>query len=115
MQNNTIQIAEKGQASPSTFGPRLAFAISVLIAFAALAAPTTIVPSDLARPLASTLLFTLAGLIAIVGWRGGHEGDQGPLTYRDVAGALTLIGTFAASLIDPDQMVRVAEGAYRQN
>src|ERR671937_747687 len=103
MQDNTIQMAEKGRIGPSALGPRLAFAASVLTSFAALAAPATVLPRDLALPLTATALFALAGLIAIVGWRGGHGCDHGPVTYRDVAGALTLIGTFAASLIDPDQ------------
>jgi hypothetical protein len=115
MQDNTIQMMEKGRAAPSARGPQLAFAASVLISFAALAAPATVLPRDLALPLTSTLLFALAGLIAMIGWRSGHASEPGSVTYRDVAGALTFIGTFAAALIDPDQMVRVVEGAYRQN
>jgi hypothetical protein len=115
MQDNTIQMAEKRPTGPSPTGPQLAFAASVLISFAALAASMTMLPKDLALPLTSTLLFVLAGLIAIVGWRGERASEHGPVTYRDVAGALTFIGTFAASLIDPDQMLRVVEGTYRQN
>jgi hypothetical protein len=115
MQDNTIQVAEKRPTGPSPTGPQLAFAACVLASFATLAVSTTMLPRDLALPLTSTLLFVLAGLVAIAGWSGGRASEHGPVTYQDVAGALTFIGTFAASLIDPDQMVRVVEGTYRQN
>lgn len=115
MQDNTFRMAGKRQAGASVTGPLLAFAACVLTAFATLTASATLLPRDLALPLTSTLLFFLAGLVAIVGWRGGPASERGPVSYRDVAGALTFIGTFAASLIDPDQMIRVVEGTYRQN
>lgn len=115
MHNNTIQMAEKRPTGPSPTGPQLAFAACVLASFAALAASTTMLPRDLALPLTSTLLFSLAGLIAIVGRSGGRASEDRSVTYRDVAGALTFIGTFAAAMIDPDQMVRVVEGTCRPN
>jgi len=62
---------------------------------------------DLALPLTSTLLFVLAALIALVGWNRGPASDRNSITYRDVAGALTLIGIFAATLMDQDQMARI--------
>jgi hypothetical protein len=70
---------------------------------------------DLALPLTSTFLFFVAGLTAIAAWKEGRASDAGPVTYRDVAGALAFIGTFAASLMDPEQMVRVFDGTGRND
>ena len=56
----------------------------------------------------------MACLVAFVAWRWEPAREQSPqITYWDVAGALTLFGICVASQIDPDQMVRLVEGARR--
>jgi peptidoglycan/LPS O-acetylase OafA/YrhL len=104
-------------------GPPVTFAVVLLIAFAVLVVSTTMLPSDLVFPLTSTLLFVLAGLVALVAWSRGRPSEQAQandqavpqVTYWDVAGALTFIGICAASLIDSDQVVRLIEGTHREN
>jgi peptidoglycan/LPS O-acetylase OafA/YrhL len=111
------------RSGPWMLGPPVTFAVVLLIAFAVLVVSTTMLPSDLVFPLTSTLLFVLAGLVALVAWSRGRPSEQVPgndqatpqVTYWDVAGALTFIGICAASLIDPDQMVRLMEGTHREN
>ena len=106
-----------GRRSAWAAGPQVAFAASVVAAFAVLAVATLTLPGDLALPLTSTLLFVLAGLVALIGWSGrvaDRDDARAPVTYLDVAGALTLIGIFAAALVDPDQMVRIVAGTYRE-
>ena len=93
-------------------GPQIAFSASVLAAFAILATCWLTLPRDLAFPLVSALLFVLAALVALAGWSRRPAAAQ--VTYLDVAGALTLIGIFAAALVDPDQMVRLVAGTYRE-
>jgi hypothetical protein len=111
------------RSSPWMRGPQVTFAVVLLIAFAVLVVSTTMLPSDFVVPLTSTLLFVLAGLVALVAWSRGRPSEQAPgndqatlqVTYWDVAGALTFIGICAASLIDPDQMVRLMEGTQSEN
>jgi hypothetical protein len=111
------------RSSPWMLGPQVTFAVVLLIAFAVLEVSTTMLPSDFVVPLTSTLLFVLAGLVALVAWSRGRPSEQAPgndqatlqVTYWDVAGALTFIGICAASLIDPDQMVRLMEGTQSEN
>src|SRR5262249_31535885 len=97
-------------------GPQITFAATVLAGFAAMAASTVVLASDLVLPVASTLFFALALLAVLIGLIASHgrrarEADH--LTYWDVAGALTLFGICVASQIDPDQMVRLVEGEQR--
>lgn len=87
-------------------GPQAAFVAAVLVACAPLAMSWRFLSPDLALPLTSTLLFVLAALIALVGWNRGPASRDG-ITYRDVAGALTFIAIFAATLMDQDQVVRI--------
>lgn len=111
------------RSDPWTLGPQVAFAVAVLIAFTVLAISATTLPSDFVFPLTSTLLFVLAGLVALVAWSRGRPSEQAQandqaaphVTYWDVAGALTFIGICAASLIDSDQVVRLMEGTHREN
>src|SRR5262245_5261744 len=109
-----------GQRGGWAAGPPAAFAAAVLIAFIPLAMSWLTMPRDLAMLLTSMVLFVLAGVIALVGWRSGRPGRHRPaerdaVTYLDVAGALTFIGIFAASQVDPDQMVRMVAAAYRED
>ena len=61
-------------------------------------------------PLVSTLLLALAAAFGAAAWWRGWM-DPGGVTYRDVAGALTLIGLCAAATIEPDQMLRIVQGS----
>src|SRR5262245_434489 len=124
MQHNTIPRGQEDRRtgapmpSPSqnlaarhaaaSVGPPAAFVTALLIAFAPLALSRLVLPHDLALPLA------LAAPIALVGWKRGRPAGRDSITYRDVAGALTFIGIFAATLMDPDQMVRIV-GAQRED
>ena len=103
-----------GQRSrPRTRGPEVTFAAAVVTAFAALAACWALLPADVVLPAVSTLLFVMACLVAFLAWRLEPAREQIRVTYWDVAGALTLFGICVASQIDPDQMVRLVEGARR--
>lgn len=61
-------------------------------------------------PLVATAFIALAALSGLIAWRTPIGGRQ-ELTYTDVAGALMLIGAFAAAAIEPEQMVRLVETA----
>jgi hypothetical protein len=93
-------------------GPRATFlatfaAVGVLMA-------AGLIPNNLLMPAIATLLFVLAATFALIAW-GQRSTDEGDVTYWDVAGAVTLIGICTTALIDPDQMVRIVEGAYSEN
>jgi hypothetical protein len=96
-----------------SYGPPVAFGVTVLTAFAALLAATVALPQDAVWPALSTLFFVLAVLVALLAWRLGRPSEQGSVSYWDVAGALTLFGICAGAMLDPDQMVRLVEGARR--
>ena len=87
---------------------------AVFASFAAWAASTVTLPSDLIMPVVATLFLAFAGVLALFG-RRDRDLDHGQVTYGDVAGALTLIGLCAAATIDPDQMVRFVEGRNSEN
>jgi uncharacterized membrane protein YhaH (DUF805 family) len=102
------------RASPWTHGPELAFAGTLLIAFAALVAGTKMLPGDLVLPVVSTIFFALACLVAVVAMVSERASDPRRKSYWDVAGALTLFGICVASQVDADQMVRLVEGTHRE-
>lgn len=102
------------RASPWMHGPELAFAGTLLIAFAAMVAGTKMLPGDLVLPVVSTIFFVLACLVALVAMLRERVCDQRRMTYWDVAGALTLFGICVASQVDADQMVRLVEGTHRE-
>jgi len=94
-------------------GPAATFIAAVLATFVALALAAFMLPRDLVLPTLATLYFVLAALLALVAWRAQQRPDDDALTYWDVAGALTLFGICAATLLDADQLVRLVEGTYR--
>lgn len=94
--------------SRASLGPQLGFAATLIAAAAAWIAVQAMLPPDAVMPMASTLLLVFAGAFALVAWRNGPM-NPGNVTYRDVAGALTLIGLCAAATIDADQMMRLAQ------
>jgi hypothetical protein len=101
------------RAGPWLRGPELVFAATLLIAFVAMAAGTKVLASDLVLPATSTLFFGLVGLVALIAVCGRRTTEQAPVTYWDVAGALTMFGICVASQIDPDEMARLVTGTRR--
>ncbi len=95
-------------SGPGSHGPAATFTATVLIAFAALALATVSLPKDFALAAISSLFFAFAALVALIAWRLGQPDDR-TLSYWDVAGALTLFGICAATLMDSDQLVRLIE------
>lgn len=90
----------------SSLGPSLAFLVAVAATVAVAVIAARALHWDYVLPLISTALFILAAIAAALGWRR-RKGQQASLTYWDVAGAMTLIGIFAAALVEPEQLMRV--------
>ena len=88
--------------------PQLGFAAAMIAGAAAWITAKAMLPPDAVMPIVGTLLLTLAGAFALIAWRHGPMNPNN-VTYRDVAGALTLIGLCAAATIDSDQMMRLAQ------
>lgn len=85
------------------YGPQIGFAVAVIAGFAAWSGFIVPLHADLAMPVFATLLLTFAAAFGIFAWHHGKP-DPARVTYADVAGALTLIGLFAAATIEPDQL-----------
>jgi hypothetical protein len=84
----------------------LVFAGAVFLGFAVWGISSATFSADLVMPLVATTFFALAAALGLVAWR--YRGmDPNRVTYADVAGALTLIGVFAAAAIEPEQMIRL--------
>lgn len=86
--------------------PRLGFAVAILAAALVLALAPRALSQDAVMPAVSTLLLGSAALFGLIAWRRGRANPQ-TVTYADVAGALWLIGLFAAATIEPEQLVRL--------
>src|SRR5688572_13466998 len=91
---------------PLGIGPQVGFAAATFTGFAAWSGLVVTVPNEMIMPVLATMFLVFAAGFAVVAWRSRGE-DPTRVTYADVAGALTLIGLFAASTIDPDQLIRV--------
>ena len=89
-------------------GPRAGFLAATVIGFGALSLARVSLSADAVMPVVATLFLVMAVLVSAIAWvnRGS---DPAQVTYTDVAGALTLIGFFAAATIDPDQMLRLVD------
>lgn len=90
-------------------GPQLGFAAATLSGFTAWSG-LVVTSRDLAMPVLASLFLMFAATFAITAWRRRGFEDPTRVTYADVAGALTLIGLFAASTIDPENLVRTVIG-----
>jgi hypothetical protein len=88
--------------------PQLGFAAAMVACAAAWITAKAMLPPDAVMPMVGTLLLILAGVFALIAWRHGPVNPNN-VTYRDVAGALTLIGLCAAAMIDSEQMMRLAQ------
>src|SRR5262245_5516043 len=110
--NRTKSVAHSGKTS--LLRPKATGAAAILIAAVAFVACALMLPRDVVLPATSTLLFILAAVVALVAAREDPAADETELTHYDIAGILTFIGICAASQIDPDQLVRLVEGANRE-
>jgi hypothetical protein len=100
---------------PSGIGPPLGFAAATLAAFAAGASLlATAASGDVVMPVIATMFLVFAAGFGVMAWRCRNE-DSERVTYADVAGALTLIGLFAAATIDPDQLMRIVAAHGSEN
>ena len=100
------RLAHGGRAS--AFGPSVTFAATVVLAFGVLGLGAATMPKDLALATISALFFAFAALVALTAWcLNSRQGRT--LSYWDVAGALTLFGIFAGTLVDSDQLVRLVD------
>jgi|GEM_PF-5262541 len=97
-----------GETRPAAVGPEVGFFGVLLIALAAAAVSRATLPPDLLMPMLATLFLLFAAAFGAIAWRHRRM-DPGGVTYRDVAGALTLIGLCVAAAIEPDQMVRLMQ------
>jgi hypothetical protein len=101
------------ESRPGQIGKRpaaeLVFAGALIVGFAVWGASTAMLSADLVMPLVATTFLLLATVLGLAAW---HFRGMNPnrVTYTDVAGALTLIGVFAAAAIEPQQMVRLVTG-----
>jgi hypothetical protein len=95
-------------------GPALGFAATAFAGLAACIALAAMVSSDAVMPVIATLFLAAAAGFGLLAW---YHRDENPerVTYGDVAGALTLIGLFAAAIIDPEQLVRIAAAGRDDN
>ncbi len=82
-------------------GPQLALAGAAAGAFLITAALRDALPGAAVLPALSTLLLTVAAVIATLSWR---RPSRHRFTYLDAAGVLTFIGLCIAALIEPQQM-----------
>jgi hypothetical protein len=110
----TVKPRYRQQSDPLGVGPQIGFAAATFAGFAAWSGLIVSVHSDLVMPLIATMFLVFAAGFAVMAWRNRGE-DPTRVTYADVAGALTLIGLFAASTIDPDQLVRIVADRQAEN
>jgi hypothetical protein len=101
-------------AERTAHGPHIALLGSVAIVFALLTTSDRMLPADVTLPAAVMLLFGLAAILAVMAWRQSPDLTPARLNYWDVAGALVLIGIALSALIEPEQIVRLVEGADRK-
>jgi len=94
---------------PLGIGPQLGFAAATFSGFAAWSGLIVTIGPNMIMPVIATLFLAFAAGFAVIAWRSRGGEDPTRVTYADVAGALTLIGLFAASTIDPDQLVRIVQ------
>ena len=107
--NKAKRYARRGRAG--AIGPAATFGVAVMLVFVAFVLATLTFPKDLALAAISSMFFAFAALVALIAWRLDQTDDKA-LSYWDVAGALTLFGICAATLMDSDQLVRLVESQH---
>jgi hypothetical protein len=94
--------------------PQFTGVAALLTVVAAVTVCAATLPRDFVLPAMSMLFFILAAMVALAASSSDRADDDAGLTHSDIAGLLTFIGICAASQVDPDQMVRLVEGANRE-
>jgi hypothetical protein len=94
---------------PQGIGPRLGFLGALVLVLLISAIANAALQPELVMPMVVGAFLTLAGTFGLMGWRSLQSRDAHEVTCGDVAGALTLIGFFAAATIDSDQMLRLMQ------
>lgn len=89
-------------------GPRAGFLAATIIGFGALGIARAWLSADAVMPVVATLFLVMAVVVSAIAW-ASRRLDPAQVTYADVAGALALIGFFAAATIDPDQLLRLLD------
>lgn len=89
-------------------GPMLLAAVVAGVGTAAAGALVWTLPPPLVLPAVATLAIVAATLVAAIAWVTAQRAST-PLTYWDVAGALTFVGVFAALLSDPELALPLLE------
>jgi hypothetical protein len=92
----------------AAMGPRAGFLAALFAALGAAAISHATLTADHVMPVVATVFLMFAATFGALAWWRGRMDERG-LTYRDVAGALTLIGICAAAAIDSEQMIRIAQ------
>ena len=92
----------------AALGPQAGFFAALFAALGAAAIAHTTMTADHVMPVVATVFLAFAIAFGALAWWRGSMDERG-LTYRDVAGALVLIGICAAAAIDSDQMIRIAQ------
>jgi hypothetical protein len=95
---------ERGERRGVT--PEIAFAAAAFAVFVTWSCLMATVPAQHVMPAIATMFLIFATGFGVVAWRY-RDDNAYRVTYADVAGALTLIGLFAAATIDPDHLVRI--------
>ena len=88
--------------------PQIGFALALFAGCVAWATANAIFPADAVMPAVSTTLLLAAGAFGLIAWRA-RQMDASNVTYRDVAGALMLIGVCVAATIDAEQVMRLVQ------
>ena len=113
MHSNTTPRWQREGGHFALLRPELGFAAATFAGFAAWATSAATLHPDLVMPIVASTFFLFAGLFALAAWAQGSV-DASRVTYRDVAGVLTLIGICASATIDPEQMVQLVESGHTQ-
>jgi hypothetical protein len=98
------------RGKPKRADPRLLFGAALVLTVSGAAAAARVLPEGWMIPLGATLLFALAGAMALLAWRR-RDSDPQQVNCWDVAGALTLIGICAAATIEPEQLVSLVDSS----
>ncbi|MCC6776275.1 MAG: hypothetical protein IT537_06500 [Hyphomicrobiales bacterium] len=99
---------------PWPYGPVATLALALAAVCAVIAFTATTAHPDFVLPAASLGFFALAALVALRAAAGSGASHQPRFSHWDAAGLLTLVGICAASQVEPEQMVRLVEGAQRR-
>jgi len=90
-----------------TVRPQVMFAIAIAICLSVCGLSQALLPADAVIPLAVSACLACAAALGLIAWRRRDE-DLNDVTCADAAGALVLIGAFAAATaIGPEQLMRL--------